>query len=63
MDLILALDAGTTGVRTVAFDVSATVVDSAYRELTQYFPRPGEVEHDASEIADLALATLREVAA
>ena len=63
MDLILALDAGTTGVRTVAFDVTATVVDSAYRELTQYFPRPGEVEHDASEIADLALATLREVAA
>lgn len=63
MDLILALDAGTTGVRTVAFDVSATVVDSAYRELTQYFPRPGEVEHNASEIADLALATLREVAA
>ncbi len=62
MDLILALDAGTTGVRTVAFDASAAVVDSAYRELTQYFPRPGEVEHDATEIAELALATLREVA-
>jgi len=63
VDLILALDAGTTGVRTVAFDASAAVVDSAYRELTQYFPRPGEVEHDANEIATLALATLREVAA
>ncbi len=63
MDLILALDAGTTGVRTVAFDASAALVDSAYRELTQYFPRPGEVEHDANEIATLALATLRDVAA
>ena len=62
MDLILALDAGTTGVRTVAFDSSARVVDSAYRELTQHFPEPGWVEHDAAEIADLAVATLREVA-
>ena len=62
VDLILALDAGTTGVRTVAFDDAARVVDSSYRELTQYFPRPGWVEHDASEIADLAVATLREVA-
>ncbi len=62
MDLILALDAGTSGVRTVAFDSSARVVASTYRELTQYFPRPGEVEHDAAEIADLAVATLRDVA-
>ena len=62
MDLILALDAGTTGVRAVAFDASATVIDSEYRELTQYFPRPGEVEHDAGEISSLAIATLREVA-
>jgi len=61
MELILALDAGTTGVRTVAFDRRARAVDSAYRELTQHFPHPGEVEHDAAEIADLAVATLREV--
>lgn len=63
MDLILALDAGTTGVRTVAFDKSVQIVDSSYRELTQYFPNPGEVEHDAHEIIDLAVSTLREVAA
>ena len=62
MDLILALDAGTTGVRTVAFDKSVRIVDSSYRELNQYFPRPGEVEHDATEIAALAVATLRDVA-
>jgi len=62
MEFILALDAGTTGVRTVAFDRAAQPLDSAYRELTQYFPEPGWVEHDAAEIADLAVATLREVA-
>jgi glycerol kinase len=63
VDLILALDAGTTGVRTVAFDQNVQIVDSSYRELTQYFPRPGEVEHDALEIARLAVETLSEVAA
>ena len=62
MDVTLALDAGTTGVRTVAFDEHGSVLDSAYRELTQYFPSPGLVEHDALEIARLAVETLTEVA-
>jgi len=62
VELVLALDAGTSGVRTVAFDRSATVQDTAHRELTQHFPRPGEVEHDANEIAALCVATLRDVA-
>jgi len=63
MPLILALDAGTTGVRCVAFDPTLAVVDEAYRELTQHFPAPGEVEHDPNEILHLAVTTLREVAA
>jgi glycerol kinase len=62
MDLVLALDAGTTGVRTVAFDPQLEAVFDSYRELTQFFPSPGEVEHDPAEIAQLAVATLREVA-
>jgi glycerol kinase len=62
MDLILALDAGTSGVRSVAFDQDLEVVDEEYRELTQYFPSPGEVEHDPQEIAELAIFTLTEVA-
>ena len=62
MDVVLALDAGTTGVRTVAFGPGTETVASAYRELTQYFPRPGEVEHDPHEIARLALETLADVA-
>jgi glycerol kinase len=63
VELVLALDAGTSGVRTVAYDAALTVQDSSRRELTQHFPRPGEVEHDASEITALAVATLRDVAA
>jgi len=63
MELVLALDAGTTGVRTLAFDRDLAVVDEAHRELTQYYPSPGEVEHDPAEITSLAIATLREVAA
>jgi glycerol kinase len=62
VQLVLALDAGTTGVRTVAFGPDLEVVAESYRELTQYFPSPGEVEHDPFEIADLAVSTLREVA-
>jgi glycerol kinase len=63
VELVLALDAGTSGVRAVAYDDATTVIDASYRTLTQYFPNPGEVEHDALEIAHLAVATLREVAA
>lgn len=61
MELILGLDAGTTGVRSVAFDRDLNVVDESYRELTQFYPSPGEVEHDALEIVELAIATLEDV--
>ena len=47
---ILALDQGTTGSRAFIFDRRGKVVASAYKEFTQYFPRPGWVEHDAEEI-------------
>ena len=59
---VIAIDAGTTGVRSLAVDEAGTVIDVAYRELTQYFPRPGWVEHDAGEIWDAVRATLSEVA-
>ena len=59
---VIAVDAGTTGGRSLAVDEGGTVVDVAYRELTQYFPRPGWVEHDAAEIRRHVLDTLAEVA-
>jgi glycerol kinase len=61
MGNVVAIDAGTTGVRALVVDERARVVDVAYRELTQYFPRPGWVEHDPTEIWDAVGATLAEV--
>ncbi|HUC05091.1 MAG TPA: glycerol kinase GlpK [Acidimicrobiales bacterium] len=61
MAKVVAIDAGTTGVRAVVVDESARVVDSAYRELTQYFPHPGWVEHDPAEIWQAVRATLADV--
>ncbi len=62
MTVILAIDAGTTSVRTIAFDDSGRIVASAQREFPQYFPMPGRVEHDASEIWNAVQSTLGEVA-
>ena len=62
MAVVLSIDAGTTGIRTIAFDETGSPVDSAYRELTQHYPRPGWVEHDAGEIWAAVAATLTEVA-
>jgi glycerol kinase len=59
---VVAVDAGTTGVRALAIDETTGVVDVAYRELTQHFPRPGWVEHDAIEIWQHVASTLAEVA-
>jgi glycerol kinase len=61
MAVVIAIDAGTTGVRALAVDAKGEVVALSYRELTQFFPRPGWVEHDAAEIFRLVEETLAEV--
>ena len=63
MRVLLAVDAGTTGVRALAVDALGGVVDVAYRDLTQCYPEPGWVEHDAADILSLVDDTLRELAA
>lgn len=62
---VVAIDAGTTGVRSRAIypqrqDTTNETV-AAYREFTQHFPEPGWVEHDAVEIWDAVCTTLNEV--
>ncbi len=47
---IMALDAGTTSNRCILFDKQGRVCSVAQKEFTQYFPKPGWVEHDANEI-------------
>jgi glycerol kinase len=46
---ILAIDAGTTGVRAMVVDETGSVAARAYREFPQHFPRPGWVEHDPND--------------
>lgn len=46
----MALDAGTTSNRCILFDRAGKIVSLAQKEFTQYFPKPGWVEHDADEI-------------
>lgn len=48
--MLLALDAGTTSVRAVAFDEEGRPVSQRAERFPQYFPRPGWVEHDPAEI-------------
>lgn len=59
--LILVLDAGTTSTRAMLFAPDGTMHGVAQCELTQFYPQPGWVEHDAGEIWELTLACAREV--
>lgn len=47
---ILAIDQGTTSTRAVVYDAAGRTLGSAAQELTQHYPQPGWVEHDAEEI-------------
>jgi glycerol kinase len=47
---LLAIDQGTTSTRAVVYDDAGVTRGSASAELTQHYPRPGWVEHDAEEI-------------
>jgi len=62
-DYILAIDQGTTSTRALLFDRDGALVAQARRELTQHFPQPGWVEHDALEIWAGVQACVAEIAA
>jgi len=55
--IVLALDEGTTGATAVAVGLDGEVRGKGYREINQYFPQPGWVEHDAEEIWSAVQAT------
>ncbi len=58
--MILAIDQGTTGTTCLVFGPEGELVGRAYRELHQHFPRPGWVEHDATEIWEATRAVAAE---
>ncbi|MCA3695139.1 glycerol kinase GlpK [Aquidulcibacter sp.] len=58
---ILVIDEGTTSTRVMLFEADGTCLGSAQRPLTQHYPAPGLVEHDAEEIWTLTLACAQEM--
>jgi len=60
MTAVLALDQGTTGSTALVVSADGRLLGRGYREFTQHFPSPGEVEHDAEEILRVTVAAARE---
>jgi glycerol kinase len=60
MTAVLALDQGTTGSTALVLSDAGRVLGRGYREFTQHFPSPGEVEHDAEEILRVTVEAARE---
>ena len=56
----MALDAGTTSNRCILFNEKGEICSMAQKEFTQYFPKPGWVEHDPGEIWSTQLAVARQ---
>ncbi len=59
MSYILSIDQGTTSSRAIIFNSKLEAITSDQKEFTQYFPKPGWVEHDAEEIWESVLAVAR----
>ncbi|AUW57635.1 glycerol kinase [Sphingobium sp. SCG-1] len=60
---ILVIDEGTTSTRAMLFAPDGACLGTAQRPLTQHYPAPGRVEHDANEIWALTLECAREMVA
>lgn len=58
---LLVIDEGTTSTRAMLFRADGSVAGSAQHPITQHYPEPGHVEHDAAEIWDRTLAAAREM--
>ena len=58
-ELVMAIDAGTTGITVLVLDATTEVRGRAYLEFTQHYPKPGWVEHDASEIWDVTQRVMK----
>jgi len=58
--MLLAIDQGTTGTTCLVFGLDGELVGRGYREFEQHFPRPGWVEHDATELWEVSRAVAGE---
>lgn len=60
-DYVIALDQGTSSSRAIVFDRKGSALAIEQQEFTQYFPKPGWVEHDPMEIWSSEYASLTKV--
>ncbi len=60
---VVALDQGTTSSRAIIFDKQQNIISMAQKEFTQYYPKPGWVEHDPMEIYSSQYSVMIEVLA
>ena len=60
---IAGIDIGTTGAKTIIFDLEGHKVSSAYREYPCTYPNPNWVEHDPVELVEAAMSSCKEAVA
>ena len=60
MKYIVGIDEGTTGTKSVVFDLEGHMVGSAYIEYPSFYPKPGYVEQDVSLIRDAIFETCKQ---
>jgi glycerol kinase len=58
--VVLSLDEGTTGATAVVVGLDGEVRSKGYREITQHYPQPAWVEHDAQEIWSAVQSSARD---
>jgi glycerol kinase len=63
MKHVLAIDQGTTGTTALVIAADGRIAGRGYREITQHYPQPGWVEHDAEEILERTLLAARDAIA
>ena len=56
---LLVLDEGTTSTRAILYSLTGDMIATSQQDITQHYPAPGLVEHDAAEIWDKTLQCAR----
>ena len=60
MSYVLAIDQGTTSTRAIIFNKDLEIVASSQKEIEQFYPSSGWVEHDLEEIYSTVIDTVRD---
>lgn len=61
MHYLLAIDQGTSSTRAMLISLKGQLIKTCQKQLTQYYPHPGWVEHDPEDIWNTTLSTIQAV--